>query len=191
MSILIYKFLVCCRSWGSKELIDTGIEPTFISTQVGLEDFINQANKQQSLAGDAAGGNTTTVGDQQILNDLVLYNSLRVYGPTILNTVQAVSLDLGTFHIAGNTISSSTTIILNPTVTGLCDTEVIIRENLTVEGCYTHLCTTDTHIADPTPILGECAGVVTNDTWDRGWIFGYMDGVDTRHGFMGWDRDRS
>ena len=191
MSKSIYNSIGCSKSCQSKALSNTSII-TNPQSDLNLEDFINQQNTQTQLAGGNAGGNITIVENDCVCDDFIANNSLTVFGQSTLNTVEALSISIsnGQLNLQNNTISSNTDIILSPGPSTNCSTQVVIRENLTVEGCHTRLCTDDTYILDPVPTIGYCDGTTINDGSDRGWLFRYIKMSNDTMGFMGYDKDR-
>ncbi len=153
-------------------------DTTLLSQQVkSLQAYIDSIN----------GTSPSSIPDPLIINNLIVTNIAQISNASITNTITVG----GTMNISNAGIVSANTINLNST------SEVNINPNLTVNGAYTHLYTTDTNIKDPSPIIGyiDPLSILSADPYDRGLEINYITGFPIyvyNKGFMGYDvsRDR-
>lgn len=150
-----------------------------------LTDFISTQNTNADALNPTRPAPLT---DAEITD---LFNRLLALGLTTA-FAQGITIGGGGLVLQNNTISSNTSIVLNPSNPTPCSGEVTINDNLTVNGCYTQLCTDDTIISDPVPTIGSCTTTAVDDTSDRGFLFRYVQPVAgiQRNAFIGLDKDR-
>lgn len=193
MSKSVYNSSGCGKTGcASKSLLN--IDGVSSTAATSISQFISGSNQNNS----GGGGNPTT-GNDCICDDLLVNNNLTVLGSAGINTIETNSISIkgGAMTLTDNVISSNTNIILNPNnPSGTCNGEVTVQDNLTVEGCYTHLCTAEFWTLDPVPTIGYCGIDPPLDNDDRGIEFRYADINDItppltqRRGFLGYDKDR-
>ncbi|QKF94005.1 hypothetical protein QKU48_gp0547 [Fadolivirus algeromassiliense] len=180
--------LSCSKCCASKSLQNTALSSGVITSQT-LADFIAKTTQSTSQP--------RVLLEDGIIDNLTINNLLKVLGSAEINTIITNSLTIGAgalvFDNTG-TITGSGNITLSPNNPSECEGEVTITSNLTVNGCYTNLCTTDLYIKDSVPTLGICNSIdepVDNND-DLGFELKYIVPSSTTNytGFFGFDKNR-
>jgi hypothetical protein len=168
----------CCSS---KSLINS----SEVSTTTTITQFISNQNQ-----GGGGGGSST--GVSSVVDNLTVNNNLTVGGSAFINNTTTNNLTV-TNNFKASNINSDSNILLNPNNPIPCSGEVLIQDNLQVDGCYTKLCTINTYIGDPVPTLNYCGNVIPpNDNNDVGLLMYYRVPATSvlNKGFFGLDRNR-
>jgi len=125
---------------------------------------------------DGATGNIHTDGTLDVDGGVTFNNTLDVDGATTLNS---------TLDVDGHTELNNT---LNVDGNATFQNNVVINQNLTVNGTTTTVNSTVMTIDDPIITLGGDTAPSSNDGKDRGVEFRYYDG-GAKFGFFGWDNN--
>jgi len=177
----------CCSS---KSL--SNINPLVSNSSSTVSQFVTTQNQSNTSSSNSNTGVTTSI------DTLNVTNTLTVLGSSNLSTITSNNITIGsgvlTLDNAGNISSNTGNITLHPLNDSPCVGEVTISDNLTVNGCYTHLCTGDFYIQANVSTIGICSSnnLPVDDNDDRGFSISYTD-PDTTNvytGFFGYDKDR-
>jgi len=180
----------CCSSKSLKNLEFGSVSQIDDTT---IARIINQISSDVVSGGDTGTGIVQPPIDG--IPDPLQVNNLTVFQLAQLNNALiGTQLDIGNGDLVfiNNTISSNSSIIVNPAI------DFQIDPNLVVNGSYTRLNTTETRITDKVPVFGfiDPTGILALDNSDRGFEFNYVtedpnDGsFDFNRGFFGYDKER-